>query len=135
MDAVHGLSSFDRRQVCVPKFCPSDCPGRNGCRYQQYLKRAKSRDVFFQICNHNYLLAGALHRAKDYKALLADYRALVVDEAHQLPEAARQMYGKTLGVEDIEEIGRFLEKEFRRKQAKRLREAYHAFMEIFQPDI
>ena len=132
MDAVHGLSGFDRRQVCVPKFCPSDCPGRNGCRYQQYLKRAKSRDVFFQICNHNYLLADALHRAKDYKALLADYRALVVDEAHQLPEAARQMYGKTLSAEDIEEIGRFLEKEFRRKQAKRLREAYHAFLEVFR---
>lgn len=135
IDAVHGLSSFDRRQVCVPKFCPSDCPGLSGCRYQQYLKRAKSRDVFFQICNHNYLLADALHRAKDYKALLADYRALVVDEAHQLPEAARQMYGKTLRVEDIEEIVRLLDKEFRRKQAKRLREAYHIFLKVFRSQV
>lgn len=131
MDTVQGLSSYDRRQVCVPKFCPSDCPGRSDCRYQGYLKRAKNRDIFFQICNHNYLLADAVHRSKDYKALLSDYRALVVDEAHQLPEAARQMYGKTLCFEDVEEIGRFLDKEFQRKEAKRLRETYHAFWELF----
>lgn len=135
MDTVHGLSNYDRRQVCVPKFCPSDCQRRNDCRYQDYLKRAKGRDIFFQICNHNYLLADALHRSKDYKALLSDYRALVVDEAHQLPEAARQMYGKTLCLEDVEEIGRFLDKEFHREEAKRLRETYHTFLETFTSEV
>ena len=39
--------------------------------------------------------ADSSHRAKDYKPLLTDYRALIVDEAHKLPEAARQMYGLT----------------------------------------
>lgn len=134
MDTVNGLSNYDRRQVCVPKFCPPECTERSCCRYQNYLKSAKSSDIFFQICNHNYLLADALHRSKNYKALLSDYRALVVDEAHQLPEAARQMYGKSLCYKDIEEIGRFLDKEYHRESAKRLRESYRIFLEIFKSD-
>ncbi|MFR7519383.1 MAG: hypothetical protein ACLUVD_05975 [Mediterraneibacter faecis] len=35
----------------------------------------------FQICNHNYLLADGYHRLQDYRPLLKDYRALIVDEA------------------------------------------------------
>ena len=135
MDTVQGLSNYDRRQVCVPKFCPPDCPERSSCRYQNYLKEAKEQDIFFQICNHNYLLADAVHRSKEYKALLSDYRALIVDEAHQLPEAARQMYGKTLGSEDMEEIGRLLEKEFHKTEAKILREDYREFLEVFEADL
>ena len=91
---MQGISGFDRRLVCVPKFCPRECPGRAACRYQRYLEEAKNKEIFIQICNHNYLLADAMHRSKDYRPLLADYRALIVDEAHQLPEAAKQMYGK-----------------------------------------
>lgn len=111
MDAVPHLSNFDRRLVCVPKFCPKDCPERNECRYQAYLKHAKDPDIFFQICNHNYLLADASHRTKGYRPLLSCYRALIVDEAHKLPEAARQMYGKLLCYDDILELCYFLEQE------------------------
>ena len=32
LDSVHNLSGFDRRLVCVPKFCPRECPGKAGCR-------------------------------------------------------------------------------------------------------
>lgn len=62
MDTVKDLSGFDRRLVCVPKFCPRECPGRQTCRYQRYLEESKKQDVFLQICNHNYLLADAFHR-------------------------------------------------------------------------
>ena len=79
----------------MPKFCPRECPGRQMCRYQRYLEESRKQDVFIQICNHNYLLADAYHRAEGYKPLLSDYRTLIVDEAHKLPEAARQMFGKT----------------------------------------
>ena len=41
-----------------------------------------------QICNHNYLLADAAHRQQDRPLLLRSYQALVVDEAHKLPDAA-----------------------------------------------
>ena len=63
--------------------------------------RIKKQAVFIQICNHNYLLADAYHRAEGYKPLLSDYRTLIVDEAHKLPEAAKQMFGKDLCMEDI----------------------------------
>lgn len=132
LDEVHGLSGFDRRLVCVPKFCPKDCLGREDCRYQRYLKTAKSPEIFIQICNHNYLLADASHRAKAYRPLLADYRALVVDEAHQLPEAARQMYGRTIGNEEIREICVSLEKEHQKKPADRLREVFRSLMESLE---
>lgn len=125
MDEVSNLSNFDRRLVCVPKFCPKECPGRKDCRYQEYLKQAKDPDVFFQICNHNYLLADASHRAKGYKPLLTSYRALVVDEAHKLPEAARQMYGKSLCFEDILELSYFLEREHLVKAAQKLKSVFH----------
>ena len=79
----------------MPKFCPRECPGRQ-CRYQRYLEESRKQDRFIQICNHNYLLADAYHRAEGYKPLLADYRTVIVDEAHKLPEAAKQMFGKNL---------------------------------------
>ena len=41
LDSVHNLSGFDRRLVCVPKFCPRECPGKAGCRYQKYLDVSK----------------------------------------------------------------------------------------------
>lgn len=135
LDEVHGLSGFDRRLVCVPKFCPKDCVGREECRYQRYLKSAKSPDVFIQICNHNYLLADASHRAKAYRPLLTDYRALIVDEAHQLPEAARQMYGKTLGSDEIKEICSNLEKEHQKKEAGRVRETFRSLLESVEDSV
>lgn len=130
MDEVPNLSSFDRRLVCVPKFCPKECPGRTSCRYQMYLKQARDPDIFFQICNHNYLLADSSHRAKDYKPLLTDYRALIVDEAHKLPEAARQMYGKSLCYEDILEICYFLEREHQGMAAKKLKSVFHNLFHV-----
>lgn len=121
MDQVNGLSGFDRRLVCVPRFCPRDCQGRRSCRYRRHMDQAKHTEIHFQICNHNYLLADALHRRNGYRPLLSDYQALVVDEAHKLPEAAGQMCGKRLSYDDILEISYFLEKEHQGIRAGRLK--------------
>ena len=130
MDTVKDLSGFDRRLVCVPKFCPRECPGRQTCRYQRYLEESKKQDVFLQICNHNYLLADAFHRREEYKPLLADYRALVVDEAHKLPEAARQMFGKNLCKDDIREIAYYLEREHQNVEARTLKAGMYSIFTI-----
>ena len=128
LDAVTGLSGFDRRQVCVPKVCPKECLLRSSCRYHQYLKEARSAEIFVQICNHNYLLADAAHRLQDMRPLLNDYRALVIDEAHKLPDAARQMYGQSLSAEDFSELCTLLEKEKYILVAQRLREKFCTLM-------
>ena len=93
LDCVTGLSGFDRRRVCVPRVCEKDCRKRNTCRYHQYLREARSKDIFIQVCNHNYLLADAAHRSKNLSPLLNDYGTLIIDEAHKLPDATQQMYG------------------------------------------
>lgn len=132
MDTVKDLSGFDRRLVCVPKFCPRECPGRQTCRYQRYLEESKKQDVFLQICNHNYLLADAFHRREEYKPLLADYRALVVDEAHKLPEAARQMFEKNLCMDDIREIAYYLEREHQNVEARTLKAGMYSIFTIIR---
>ncbi len=130
MDTVKDLSGFDRRLVCVPKFCPRECPGRQTCRYQRYLEESKKQDVFLQICNHNYLLADAFHRREEYKPLLSDYWALVVDEAHKLPEAVRQMFGKNLCMDDIREIAYYLEREHQNVEARTLKAGMYSIFTI-----
>ena len=134
LDAVTGLSGFDRRRVCVPKVCPKSCPRKTACRYRRYLKEAKSAEIFVQICNHNYLLADAAHRLQEIRPLLNDYRALVIDEAHKLPDAAQQMYGQVLSAEDFSEICALLVKERCVHAAQRLREKFDGLMEAMYQD-
>lgn len=98
MDEAAHLSSYDRERVCVPRIC--DCQ-REGCRYLSFLEDCDSGRYLFHICNHNLLLADAIHRGSGRKSILPDACALIVDEAHKLPETARQMFGVTLAAEDI----------------------------------
>ncbi len=105
MDAVPHLSHYDQERVCVPPTC--DC-GKENCRYRRFLKDCFEKQYQFQICNHNLLLADAIHRNQDRNPILLEHPALVIDEAHKLPEAARQMFGVTLRGSDIQEMIRDL---------------------------
>ncbi len=98
MDEATHLSGYDRERVCVPQVCSCQ---RESCRYLLFLERCDSGFFLFQICNHNLLLADAIHRGSGRKPILPDTCALIVDEAHKLPETARQMFGVTLAAEDI----------------------------------
>ena len=91
-DQAPHLSQYDRNRVCVPTVC--DCH-RDGCRYLCYMEACNSDRYLFQICNHN----------------LPDACAWVIDEAHKLPETARQMFGVTLAAKDIRTLIRALRAE------------------------
>jgi len=99
LDEAPRLSSYDREQVCVPKVC--DCQ-RENCRYRAFLDSCDSGQYPFQICNHNLLLADAIHRRTGRQPILPDSLAIIIDEAHKLPETARHMFGVTLRAEDIQ---------------------------------
>lgn len=101
MDGVKGLSQYDRHQVQVPKIC--DC-NKMTCQYKRFVADSNSTRYLFQICNHNLLLADVLHREKQLRPILPDYSAIVLDEAHKLPEAAKQMFGKTLPQEEMRSL-------------------------------
>lgn len=106
-EAAH-LSGYDRERVCVPQIC--DCQ-KDGCRYSCFMEVCSSNYYPFQICNHNLLLADAIHRRTGKKPILPEHCALVIDEAHKLPDAARQMFGQTMTAEDIRTLIRRLRQE------------------------
>ena len=109
MDTAAHLSSYDRDRVCVPQTC-DDCK-QEGCRYLAFLEDCNDNDYPFQICNHNLLLADAIHRSTGRSPILPDACAVIIDEAHKLPETARQMFGTTLDAQDIRSLIRSLSRE------------------------
>ena len=108
IDEAADLSRYDRERVCVPQAC--DCR-RTFCRYVTFLVSCDLELYTFQICNHNLLLADAIHRSTGRKPLLPDRYAVIIDEAHKLPETARHMFGVTLEAEDIRALIRELRRE------------------------
>ncbi|WP_304635889.1 recombinase family protein [uncultured Oscillibacter sp.] len=101
LDEAPRLSGYDRERVCVPKVC--DCKLET-CRYRDFLDGCDGGQYPFQICNHNLLLADAIHRGTGRPPILPDSLAIIIDEAHKLPEAARQMFGVTLRASDIQDL-------------------------------
>ena len=125
MDHIPELSRYDRCRISVPRSCPRDCFMRLDCRYQQYLRDSMKPDI--QICNHNYLLANAAHRMENQPLLLRSYQALVVDEAHKLPDAARQMYTEKLSEADMNDLCLQLQQGHYLHLEQRLRSTFLAF--------
>ncbi len=105
LDQLSGMSSYDRERICVPKRC--NCR-RKDCRYRCFLDACQSGQYTVQICNHNLLLADLIHRSQKKKSILPDSAAIIIDEAHKLPETARQMFGVTLNAQDFAELIRSL---------------------------
>lgn len=122
MDHIPELSRFDRSRICVPQSCPQDCILHESCRFRQYLRDSMKPDI--QICNHNYLLADAAHRQQDRPLLLRSYQALIVDEVHKLPDAARQMYTESLSEREMQELCTLLRQAHYSHIAQNLRTAF-----------
>ena len=105
LDQLSGMSSYDRERICVPRRC--NCQLKD-CRYRCFLDTCQSGQYTVQICNHNLLLADLIHRSQKKKSILPDSAAIIIDEAHKLPETARQMFGVTLNAHDFAELIRSL---------------------------
>lgn len=101
LDEIKGISGYDRKRICVNYNTCQVCLLKNGCRYQQFMKNVKNPDIQIQVCNHNYYLADVIRRRKGLSALLPDHKVVVMDEAHKLMDAARQMYGSSISQREI----------------------------------
>ena len=93
---IAGLNTYAKRKISVPERCGNDCPHSSNCRYRKYMSRVQSGGYDFQVCNHNYLLADAIKRSNEEKPLIPHYQGIIIDEAHKLLSAAKQMYGAEL---------------------------------------
>ena len=98
LDKLAGLSDYDRERICVPQRC--NCKLER-CRYRCFLDACQDGRYTIQICNHNLLLADLIHRNRKKTPILLESAACIIDEAHKLPETARQMFGTTLTAESI----------------------------------
>ena len=133
LDLLPGISRHDRRLICVPERCSRSCILHSDCRYRQYLKDSNGASVTIQVCNHNYLLADAAHRQNGGKPLLKDYQALVIDEAHKLPETVRQMNTRRIRSSDLLHFERILTTSHCTLGAQKLRGVRMAFLTAFAP--
>ena len=96
LTGADNLTPYMKKRICVMERCSVTCKYYERCRYANYIKKANDNKVDFQITNHNYFLADALHRASGKRPLLPNYQLVIMDEAHKFLQAARQMYGLEL---------------------------------------
>lgn len=80
----------------------SRCPEFNECPLYRAREKASQADII--IVNHHLLLADLAQRDDNIRSLLPDVTALVIDEAHQLPDIARQFFGQRLSSGQFTEL-------------------------------
>ena len=133
LDRLPNLPRHERRLICVPSRCGRSCIAHTDCRYRQYLKASNGPSVTIQVCNHNYLLADAAHRKNGWTPLLKDYQALVIDEAHKLPETVRQMNTRRICSAELLAYEKLLTAGHCGLSAQKLRAVTREFLAAFAP--
>ena len=133
LDRLPNLPRHERHLICVPSRCGHSCIAHSGCRYRQYLKASNGPSVTIQVCNHNYLLADAAHRKNGWTPLLKDYQALVIDEAHKLPETVRQMNTRRICSAELLAYEKMLTASHCGLSAQKIRAVTREFLAAFVP--
>jgi ATP-dependent DNA helicase DinG len=122
LDEIQGVSQYDRKRICVNYNSCQMCLQKNTCRYQRFMRNVKKPNIHIQVCNHNYYLADVIRRSKGLSALLPDHDVTVIDEAHKLMDAARQMYGSSISQREIYMLAkRTIPKKIKSKESRQLK--------------
>lgn len=82
----------------------ADCPVFDACHMVAARREALAADIV--VVNHHLLLADLLLKEKGFGDLLPGADAVIVDEAHQLPEVATQAFGTTLSARQLRDLVR-----------------------------
>lgn len=88
-----------------------ECPEYSRCHVLEARRRAQEADMV--VINHHLLLADMLLKEEGFGALLPGADAVIVDEAHQLPEIATQYFGSNLSSRQCGELLVDVHKEYR----------------------
>ncbi len=81
-----------------------ECPNYTDCFVVQARKRAQEADVV--VVNHHLLLADMALKEEGFGELLPEVDAVIVDEAHQLPDIAGSFFGIAVGTRALRELAR-----------------------------
>ncbi|MGH8402088.1 MAG: ATP-dependent DNA helicase [Gammaproteobacteria bacterium] len=92
-----------------------ECPEYSRCWVLEARRRAQEADIV--VINHHLLLADMLLKEEGFGALLPGVDAVIVDEAHQLPDIATQYFGTSLSSYKLHELLRDIRKEYKEAAA------------------
>lgn len=80
----------------------SECPVYQKCHVVQARRAAQDADLV--VVNHYLLLVDLAMKEEGFIEFLPGAEAIIVDEAHQIPDLAAQFFGVSLGSREIEKI-------------------------------
>ncbi|MGB9430197.1 MAG: ATP-dependent DNA helicase [Gammaproteobacteria bacterium] len=92
-----------------------ECPEYSRCFVLEARRRAQEADLV--VVNHHLLLADMLLKEEGFGALLPGVDAVIVDEAHQLPDIATQYFGVSLSSHRLNELLRDIRREYQEAAA------------------
>ena len=78
------------------------CPRYSDCHVVQARREAQEADLV--VVNHHLLLADLAMKEQGFVEFLPGADAVIIDEAHQLPDLAVQFFGVALGTRELERI-------------------------------
>jgi ATP-dependent DNA helicase DinG len=81
-----------------------DCEFFDRCFVLEARRRAQAAEIV--IVNHHLLLADLVLKENGFGELLPGADAVIVDEAHQLPDIAQQFFGWSVGTRELEALSR-----------------------------
>jgi len=90
----------------------SDCPDYEHCYLVSARRAAQAADIV--VVNHHLLFADMALKEDGFGDLLPAADAFIIDEAHQLPEVASGFFGHSISGNQLLELARDSETEFRR---------------------
>ena len=80
------------------------CPEYESCHVVEARRKAMTTDIV--VVNHHLLLADMVLKEEGFGELLPGADAVIVDEAHQLPEAAVSFFGINVSARQLDGLGR-----------------------------
>ena len=78
------------------------CPEYSQCHVVKARRAAQEADLV--VVNHHLLLADLAMKEEGFVEFLPDAEAIILDEAHQVPDLAVQFFGVALGSRELESV-------------------------------
>lgn len=78
------------------------CPEYSKCHIVKARRAAQDADLV--VVNHHLLLADLAMKEEGFVEFLPDAEAIILDEAHQIPDLAVQFFGVSLGSRELERL-------------------------------
>lgn len=78
------------------------CPQYSDCHVVKARRRAQEADLV--VVNHHLLLADLAMKESGFLEFLPDAEAVILDEAHQVPDLAVQFFGVALGSRELQRV-------------------------------